>query len=341
MTRGIGLSPLSRTMSVKEMAVMAAFADVSGYSSVWAPEGTGRTRTAQQSGADAFSLLTVWAMQTTRIELATGIVAIYTRSPMATAMHAATLSELAPGRIVLGIGSGHANSAREAFGFHTPLSLSTVADYGAILRGLLDGQSVTHSGEAFSTSEAFLGTEGIGKARVVLAALGPKMSELAGRHFDGVLWNWLTPDSMTQRSASLRNQVPSSCQDFRMSTNVRVAVGERTSDARKALASELLRYCLVPDYRRHFHRQGLGDLVEIVDQALTRKGGGQEVAIHLLEKRNELDLLGIADTPRNARAKLRQMQAETDIELVVRPVGGMDGHNIWPVVTAMAPSAPG
>ena len=170
MSNEIGLSPLSRTMSVKEMAIMAAFADTAGYSSVWAPEGTGRTRAAQQSGPDAFSLLTLWAMQTTRIELATGIVAIYTRSPMATAMHAATLSELAPGRVVLGIGSGHANSAREAFGFHTPLSLRTVADYGTILCGLLDGRSVTHSGEAFSTTEAFLGAEPVGKTRVVLAA---------------------------------------------------------------------------------------------------------------------------------------------------------------------------
>ena len=331
MTSDLGLSLRAPGMSIQELAAIAAFADASGYSSLWTAEATGR---------DAFSVLTVWAMRTTRIELGTAIVTIYARSPMAAAMHAATLSELAPERITLGIGSGHSNAARNAFGFHAKLSLSAVAEYGAIVQGLLEDRGVTHSGETFSTSDAVLGLKPMSSVPVVLGALGPKMSKLAAENFDGVLWNWLTLETMAQRTASTHDHVPNNRKDFRMRTNVRVAVDEDSEQARQALATEVLRFCGVPDYRRHFHRQGLGEMLSSVDQALTNKDGGREAAIRLLANGSELDLLGIADSPVNARARIRRLQAETDIDLLVRPVV-QTRQDVWPVVTALAPSAHG
>ena len=331
MTKEIGLSPLAPAMSLKELAEVAAFADAAGYSSLWTTEATGR---------DAFTVLTVWAMQTTRIELGTGVVTIYARPPTAAAMHTATLSELAPDRVILGIGSGHTNIAQNAFGFHNKLTLNAVANYGDIVRRLLDGGDVVHEGPVFTTSDAVLGRKPTGDVPLILGALGPNMSALAATNFDGVLWNWLTPETMSERTTLANYQIPTNRRDFHMRTNVRVAVHEQKEDARRALAAELLRYCSVQDYRRFFRHQGLEDMLSAVDHALAKDDAGKESAILLLEKRSELDLLGIADTAVNARARIRELQAETDIDLMVRPVV-WSGHDVWSVVTALAPSAQG
>ena len=60
---------------------------------------------AETWGRDQFSLLTQIALQTSRIKLGTGIAPVFGRSPAVLAMTAATLDELAGGRVVLGVGN--------------------------------------------------------------------------------------------------------------------------------------------------------------------------------------------------------------------------------------------
>ena len=66
-----------------------------GYSALWIPEAVGR---------DPFTFLGYLAGQTEKLVLATGIANIYARDPMTMKAVHKTLSELAPGRFVLGIG---------------------------------------------------------------------------------------------------------------------------------------------------------------------------------------------------------------------------------------------
>jgi len=87
MTKRIGLqvgfagSPAEREEIVKRVQI----AEDLGVESVWVAEAWGR---------DAFSMLTQLAERTTRVQLGTAIVNIYSRTPAALAQHFATLDEL-------------------------------------------------------------------------------------------------------------------------------------------------------------------------------------------------------------------------------------------------------
>lgn len=89
--------------------------------------------------------------------------------------------------------------------------------------------------------------------RLVLAAMGPKMCALAGAEFDGVFFNWMTPDF----AASARQKVEAGASGAGRETPpvfgyVRTAVGP---DAPERLAKEESFYRdLHPGYRNHFDR---------------------------------------------------------------------------------------
>src|SRR5262245_1978753 len=70
-----------------------------GYSALWIPEAVGR---------DPFSIISFLAANTDKLIFATGIANIYARDPMAMNAIHKTVSELAPGRFVLGLGVSHA-----------------------------------------------------------------------------------------------------------------------------------------------------------------------------------------------------------------------------------------
>jgi alkanesulfonate monooxygenase SsuD/methylene tetrahydromethanopterin reductase-like flavin-dependent oxidoreductase (luciferase family) len=97
--------------------------------------------------------------------------------------------------------------------------------------------------------------EALGGIRLVLAALGPKMCALAGAEFDGVFFNWMTPEF----AAHAREQVEAGARDAGRETPpvlgyVRTAVG---GDAEERLAKEEAFYRHLHDgYRNHFARLG-------------------------------------------------------------------------------------
>ena len=85
----LGISFSWRDKSLRDIVSCCQVAEEAGLESVWIPEAWGR---------DAFVALAAIANATQRIKLATGIVNVYSRSPAAIAMGAATLEELSNGR---------------------------------------------------------------------------------------------------------------------------------------------------------------------------------------------------------------------------------------------------
>lgn len=92
-TRRLGVYLTALPLS--EVRRFARRADERGFRHVWFPEIT---------FADAFTPAAAAALETEQIHLATGIVGIWSRSPVSTALTAATLSQLCPGRLLLGLG---------------------------------------------------------------------------------------------------------------------------------------------------------------------------------------------------------------------------------------------
>ena len=91
--------------------------------------------------------------------------------------------------------------------------------------------------------------------RVVLAAMGPKMCELAGASYDGAFFNWMTPEFAASARAKVEAGAAAAGREAPpIFGYVRTAVG---ADAEERLAKEESFYReLHPGYEHHFERLG-------------------------------------------------------------------------------------
>ncbi|MGA8569571.1 MAG: LLM class flavin-dependent oxidoreductase, partial [Candidatus Binataceae bacterium] len=91
--------------------------------------------------ADVFQCLALCAAKTKKIKLGTNVTNPLSRIASVTANNFATLNLLAPGRAIMGIGTG--NTARRTLGMPAA-KLSELREHVVICRGLLCGQTVPY-----------------------------------------------------------------------------------------------------------------------------------------------------------------------------------------------------
>jgi len=179
MTR-LGITFWPDVFSTKDMVKYARKAEKKGYESVWVAE--------HYLFRDAFSTLGAIALATKRIRLATGVVNPYTRHPALIAMSIATIDELSDGRAMLGIGTGVSSWIEEQMAIKMDRPVSMMKEAIQIIRKLLTGEKVTYNGRVFTIKNVTLGFKASqASIPIYMAAVGPKMLQLAGKIADGVI----------------------------------------------------------------------------------------------------------------------------------------------------------
>src|SRR5579885_2343404 len=142
---------------------VAERAEALGYESLWIAD-TG-------AGPDAFVVGAVAAAVTRRLRIGTAVVPIYTRTPSVMAAAAGSLAQLAPGRVVLGLGAS-SETIVEAWG------------------------GVTFTGRTIQTRGFRLVSQPPQPVPIYVAALMPPMLELAGEIADGVVLNFFPREAL-------------------------------------------------------------------------------------------------------------------------------------------------
>ena len=290
-----------------EVLLLAETAEETGYEAIFTPEIRAR---------EAFATLAGFAAATSEIRLASGVVPISSRDPIRMAMGAATLQDVSGGRFVLGLGSEG--------------SLEATGRYIRTLRRLLRG------GEPSGGDP-----DGIDLARpdpvhvpVYLAALGPRMTVLAGELADGVLLNWCTP----QRVAEARRQVAEGAHRagrdpgaVRVAVYVRACLGHDDDHALGALREAARQYAAMEPYRLQFEAMGLGREAEAA--ARGRPGETFEPAVDAL-----VEAVCVRGGREQALARLGEY-AEAGADLVaVYPVAAQEAvSSIMGTLLAAAP----
>jgi alkanesulfonate monooxygenase SsuD/methylene tetrahydromethanopterin reductase-like flavin-dependent oxidoreductase (luciferase family) len=106
-------------------------ADENGIDTVWVAEAWGR---------DCFTILAILARETERVQLGTGIVNTYSRTPAALAQHFATLDEVSNGRMVIGLGTSGHRVIEHWHGVPFQPPLTRLREYVDILRIIFSGE---------------------------------------------------------------------------------------------------------------------------------------------------------------------------------------------------------
>jgi 5,10-methylenetetrahydromethanopterin reductase len=137
---------------------------------------------------NVYVTLTAAALHTEKIKLGPGVTNPYLINPVITAQAVASLNEMAPGRVILGIGAGDKTTLRST-GMEMRKPLTTVKECVEIVRRMISEKSVTFEGDVFKTSDAKFFFKPRTEIPIYVGAQGPKMLELAGKIGDGVLIN--------------------------------------------------------------------------------------------------------------------------------------------------------
>jgi alkanesulfonate monooxygenase SsuD/methylene tetrahydromethanopterin reductase-like flavin-dependent oxidoreductase (luciferase family) len=165
--------------TVRQMVDLACRAEAAGLDSVYVTE-------AWRSG---FVPLTAIAMATSRVEIGPYILNAYGRSPWLTAMSAVDLDELSGGRLVLGLGTGNKHINEDWQGIEQRQPVAKMAEYVPLLKAALavrPGETLTWQGRIHSMNWSPSVTPHRPGVPVYLAALYPRMTEVAAREADGI-----------------------------------------------------------------------------------------------------------------------------------------------------------
>ena len=221
------------------------------------------------AGRDSVTTLMAYASRTERVRLGTGVMPIYSRTPVATAQSFATLDEFSGGRAVIGLGVSHRPSVEGWYGQELERPVRDMREYVAIVRAVLRGEDPP-DGERFRSSFHFMGFEPRPDLPVFVAGLSPGMLRLAGEIADGAMLWLCNPDYIRDVVVPAvtegRERAGRTLDGFDVVAAVPAAITGEPDEARARLRDELGPYFSLPFYRRMLERSGYGGDVKGFDE---------------------------------------------------------------------------
>jgi 5,10-methylenetetrahydromethanopterin reductase len=253
---------------VDDYVAHARQAEADGFSSWWL---------AQLGAPDALTTLGVVGRETSTIELGTAVVPTWFRHPLMLASQALTTQEMAGGRLALGIGLAHQTSVEGTLRIPFARPARHMADYLSVLLPTLADRQVHYEGDIWSGITDGIGGAPVAAPSVLLAAMGPRMVDLAGTRTDGVVL-WLSgPRTIDEylrpalAAAADRAERPAP----RIVASVPVCVTDDPAPVNDLIDALLAGYNDLPSYRGMMDREGVAGVsgVSIVgDEDAVRAG---------------------------------------------------------------------
>ncbi|MEM0481513.1 MAG: LLM class flavin-dependent oxidoreductase [Nitrososphaerota archaeon] len=267
--------------------------------------------------ADTLSFHTIWlsdhyynrniavaataiCMVTKRARIGLGIMSPYIYHPVSMAQMAASLSEVAPGRISIGIGAGDKNIL-DSLGIVQEKPVERVRWAVRTVRGLLSERR--HGGDLGLDFKAW------GFSPIYVAAQGPKMLQLAAELGDGVLINtsWLpNPERPLSLVRKTLEEAGRSRGEFSIELEVLVSVHEDPEKARKTVKPYVgvVMQGLSPEMVEEM-RISEETLREIRSMVQARMW----LEIHRVVPDEAVELFSIAGTPSYVRSRLEEISS--------------------------------
>ncbi len=244
-----------------------------GYESVWI---------AETGGPDPFVLAGAVAQVTKRVRIGLAVSPVYIRTAATIAAATGTVSQLAPGRFILGLGASSHAIVQNWHGQPFVRPLTRVRETVTAVRAMLAGQKITLEGETLRTQGFRLMVPPPAPVPIYIGALRPAMLELAGEIADGVAVNLFPVEALAPTRQHLANGARKAGKDpasFEVVCRQQVLVTDDKAAARDLFRSFLAGYFATPVYNKYAAWYGFTEEAALIaegfrtgDRAMTRKG---------------------------------------------------------------------
>ena len=310
--RAVGLTPMETRRDVIVRA--AVLADELGYETFAVPEGW---------GFDSVPLLTEIALRTSKIQVASGVLSVWGRTPGTLAMTAATLHQISDGRFVLGLG---ASTSALAEGFHDTAfdrPAAKVRDVVTKVRALLDGRPA-ELGAGSTARPLRLGQAPVPDLPIWIAALGRQTTNVAAELGDGWIPALVGRDHLPDWAAQLgrrRDAVAPDAAALTVAAGPIAVAGDDSRTARQIAAACAAWYvsAMGDVYAMSLRNQGYATEVDAIIAANPSPSPGRATVPP--EAQDLLDQLAVYGTPDQVQSQLDAWDKAADIVSILVPPG--------------------
>ena len=266
--------------------------------------------------------------------IASGLIGNLTlRHPLTVASYGSTMGSLTDDRFCLGLGRG-VDPLADMTGTQR-LNFRLLEDYIAILRDLWGGKVVNYDGPLGRFSKLGLGIELQSPPPILMAAMGDKTCEWAGRHCDGVILNSLWTEQAVAHSAAIARrsaeQAGKDPDQFRVWTIQVTACETSEEDVLNYIIRRMNTYIHFPPMMRTICEQngwdpkvadGIREALAAIDSTGDKGGVGDESTTRDLDKLRQIRELypeewiyqgnAVGSASDCAQATLRRFEAGAD-----------------------------
>lgn len=229
-----------------------------------------------ETSHDPFLPLLVAAQHTSRVDLMTSIAVAFSRSPMTLANLGHDLNAASKGRFVLGIGSQIRAHITKRFSMPWSSPAARMREFILAMRAIWttwhEGKPLEFNGKFYThtlMTPFFTPTDNeYGAPRVFLAAVGPRMTEVAGEVADGIIIHAFTTEKYLRETTlpALERgfaKAGKRREDFEISYPVFVVTGtneEELAAAKRNTCRQIAFYGSTPAYKPVLESIGAGEL---------------------------------------------------------------------------------
>jgi 5,10-methylenetetrahydromethanopterin reductase len=297
-----------------QIALWAPAAEAAGAGSVWLSEDC--------FYPSALALAAAAATTTRTVPIGIGVVNPYTRHPALLAMEAATLSQLAPNRIVLGLGTSNRDWIEGRLGIAFREPLQALRECVEIVDRLWRGERITTRGRCFSVDAAALEFKPADAALpIVLGMKSAAGLRLAGEIADGVLLSGLpSPGHVTRarRNVAAGRQHADRRDSCTIAAYVATCVDDDGRRARDRVRAVLAEHLGIMHAQSILRDAGLteADTLPFREHLAAQRPAAQLVSDDLVRR------FAIAGTPDECRQALAPLAAAgLDVPIAMLPPG--------------------
>ncbi len=204
-------------------------AEKTGFNTLWITD--------HFNNRNVYVSLAIVSAYTDKINFGPGVTNPYLAHPIVTAQAVSTLNEIAPGRVVCGIGVGD-RTTLEMVNVKPSKPLATIRESVRVIREITSGKNLEMRGEIFTVSGAKLNFRATSKIPIFIGAQGPKMLALAAEIGDGVLINASDPKDVEDAMDFVKEgvvKVGKQLEDLEVAAYTSFSIAKEPSRAAKAV----------------------------------------------------------------------------------------------------------
>ncbi len=319
------------TPTVDAAGRAAAEAESWGYDGWWAVE----------TQVDAFLSAAIAAERTDQVEIGTGIAVAFARNPMTVAVQANDLQALSGGRFVLGLGSQIKPHITRRYSMEWSHPAARMREFVLAIRAIWSawetGEQLDFRGDFYThtlmTPFFNPGPNAHGNPKIVLAGVGPLMTEAAGEVADGFLCHGFSTERYVREVTVPalqrgREKAGRSADGFEISAPAFVVTGDtdaQIADGIAAVKQQIGFYGSTPAYRPVLELHGWEGLHDELNQ-LTKRGAWDQLADVIDD--DVVSAFAVVGTAEDAVAELARRYGDVATRVTLRVPEGC-GRDRW------------